>query len=216
MYRKSRRNLTRSRSNRNRSNRNRRNRSNRNRRVLMGGMAPLGDSSMNMPMKDSLAQGTQYLGIHKGQYGGGFGVYPNTVLQGSIINAAQGGGGLGPYPSSVVSSTLPATMIPAARTGPLDVAIASTRGMQDGGRRNRKASRRNRKTNRSNRKVSCRNRKVSRRNRTHRGGAHGGLHLSPSEVSANPMLLPTGLEKQAGLNYEWSMAKDPSAFLPKA
>jgi hypothetical protein len=30
------------------------------------------------------------------------------------------------------------------------------------------------------------------------------------------MLLPTGLEKQAGLNYEWSMAKDPSAFLPKA
>jgi hypothetical protein len=169
-----------------------------------------------MPMKDSLAQGGQYLGIHKGQYGGGFGVYPNTVLQGSIINAAQGGGGLGPYPSSVVSSTLPATMIPAARTGPLDVAIAGTRGMQDGGRRrNRKASRRNRKVSRRNRKASRRNRKASRRNRTHRGGAHGGLHLSPSELSANPMLLPAGLEKQAGLNYEWSMAKDPSAFLPK-
>lgn len=205
MYRKSRRNLTRS-----------RNRSNRNRRVLMGGMAPLGDLSMNMPMKDSLAQGGQYLGIHKGQYGGGFGVYPNTVLQGSIINAAQGGGGLGPYPSSVVSSTLPTSMIPAARTGPLDVAIAGTRGMQDGGRRKRKTNRRNRKLSRRNRKVSRRNRKANRRNRTYRGGAHGGLHLSPSEVSANPMLLPAGLEKQAGLNYEWSMAKDPSAFLPKA
>jgi hypothetical protein len=30
------------------------------------------------------------------------------------------------------------------------------------------------------------------------------------------MLLPAGMEKQASLNYEWSMAKDPSAFLPKA
>jgi hypothetical protein len=42
------------------------------------------------------------------------------------------------------------------------------------------------------------------------------LTMSPSEVGANPMLLPSGLEKQAALNYEWSMAKDPSAFLPKA
>jgi hypothetical protein len=166
---------------------------------MMGGMAPLGDTSMNMPMKDSLAQGGQYLGIHKGQYGGGMGVYPNSVVQGSIINAAQAGGALGPYPSSVVSSTLPTSMIPASRTGPLDTAIAGIQGMQDGGRRNRRASRRNRN-----------------RNRKHRGGSHGGLHLSPAEVNANPMLLPTGLEKQAGLNYEWSMAKDPSAFLPKA
>ena len=42
------------------------------------------------------------------------------------------------------------------------------------------------------------------------------LSMSPSEVGANPMLLPSGMEKQAALNYEWSMAKDPSAFLPKA
>ena len=167
---------------------------------MMGGMAPLGDASMNMPMKDSLAQGGQYLGIHKGQYGGGLGIYPNTVVQGSIINAAQAGGSLGPYPSSVVASTLPTAMIPASRTGPLDVAIAGIQGMQDGGRRNRNRRNRNRKTNR----------------RKHRGGAHGGLHLSPAEVNANPMLLPSGLEKQAALNYEWSMAKDPSAFLPNA
>jgi len=218
VYRKSRRNLTRNRRNnrrnaptrRNRRNaptrRNRlnaptrRNRRNRSRRAMMGGMAPLGDTSMNMPMKDSLAQGGQYLGIHKGQYGGGLGIYPNTVVQGSIINAAQAGGSLGPYPSSVVASTLPTAMIPASRTGPLDVAIAGIQGMQDGGRRNRNRRNRNRKTNR----------------RKHRGGSHGGLHLSPAEVNANPMLLPSGLEKQAGLNYEWSMAKDPSAFLPKA
>jgi hypothetical protein len=29
------------------------------------------------------------------------------------------------------------------------------------------------------------------------------------------MLLPAGLEKQAALNYEWSLAKDPMAFAPK-
>jgi hypothetical protein len=29
------------------------------------------------------------------------------------------------------------------------------------------------------------------------------------------MLLPAGMDKQAALNYEWSMAKDPNAFAPK-
>ena len=196
-----------------RKNRNTRNRrSQRNRRTMMGGMAPVNDQSMSMPMKDSLAQGGQYLNIHKGQYGGGMGSYPGAVVQGSLIKAAQAGGAVGPYPASVMSSSLPTNMVPSARTGPLDAAIAGIQGMQDGGRRrNRRSSRRNRR-NRSSRRN--RRNRSNRRNRRHSGG--GELILSPSEVSANPMLLPSGMEKQAALNYEWSMAKDPSAFLPKA
>jgi hypothetical protein len=175
---------------------------------MMGGMAAVNDQSMAMSQKDSLAQGSQYLNIHKGQYGGGMGSYPGAVVQGSLINAAQAGGSVGPYPASVMSSSLPANMIPAARTGPLDAAIAGIQGMQDGGRRRNRSRR-----NRSRRNRNRRNRS-SRRNRRHSGGMR--LIMSPSEVSANPMLLPSGLEKQAALNYEWSMAKDPTAFLPKA
>jgi hypothetical protein len=37
-----------------------------------------------------------------------------------------------------------------------------------------------------------------------------------SSLSENPMLLPAGMEKQAALNYEWSAAKDPNAFAPRA
>ena len=164
-------------SRRNRSRRNRNNRSRRN-RLMMGGMAPIDDASMLQGQKASLAQGTQFLDIHK----------------------AQHGGSVGQYPASVMSSTLPSSMIPSARTGPLDTAIASIQGMQDGGRRHRRSNRRSR----SNRKSSRRN----RRNRKHGGG------LSGSPLSANSMLLPSGMEKQAALNYEWSMAKDPSAFAP--
>jgi hypothetical protein len=112
-----------------RKNASRKNRNNRrNRRTLMGGMSPVGDMSMEMPMKDSLSQGTQYLNIHKGQYGGGMGSYPGAVVQGSLVNT-QAGGAVGPYPASVMSSTLPSNMVPAARTGPLDAAIASIQGL---------------------------------------------------------------------------------------
>ncbi len=190
-----------SRKNRSRKNVSRKNR--RNRRGMMGGMSPVGDMSMEMPMKDSLSQGTQYLNIHKGQYGGGMGSYPGAVVQGSLVNA-QAGGAVGPYPASVMSSTLPTNMVAAARTGPLDAAIASIQGMQDGGRRSKHKKRSYSKKRRSNKRRSIK----------HRGGSHRGF--SPSPVDANPMLLPAGMEKQASLNYEWSMAKDPSAFLPKA
>jgi hypothetical protein len=86
------------------------------RKMHRGGfMAPVGDQSMSGPSQTSLAQGGQYLNLHKGQYGGG--------------PAA--------YPTAVTDSVLTGPMIAAARTGPLDAAIAQTRGMQDGGRRNR-------------------------------------------------------------------------------
>ena len=129
-----------------------------------GGMSPVNDASMAMAQKDSLAQGSQYLNIHKGQYGG---------------SAA--------YPTAVTGSVLSGSMIAAARTGPLDVAMSQIQGMQDGGRRSHK---KHRKT---------------------RGGSLAGASLSE-----NPMLLPAGMDKQAALHNEWAMAKDPNAFAPKA
>lgn len=171
-----------SRKNRSRKNRRnmRKNRSSRkNRMNRRGGSlsgAPVSDTSMAMSQRDSLAQGGQYLSIHKGQYGGSPGLYPSSVL----------------------SSTLPSSMVASARTGPLDASIAAIQGMQDGGKR------------KHSRKHSRKARKHSRKSRKHRGGAFEG-----SPLSANSMLLAPGLEKQAALNYEWSMAKDPSSFLPK-
>ena len=150
----------------------RKNRSRKNRN-MMGGMAPVNDTSMSMAQRDSLAQGSQYLSIHKDQHGG---------------SAA-------PYPTAVTNSVLSGPMIAATRTGPLDTAISQIQGMQDGGRR-RKGSRKSRKHRRS-----------------HRGGRSP---FAGASVSENPMLLPAGMDKQAALNYEWSMAKDPNAFVPKA
>jgi len=156
-------------------NRSRKNRMNytRKNRCWSGGMAPMGDTSMNMSMKNSLAQGTQYLNIHRGQYGG----------------AAA-------YPTAVTDSVLSGPMIAAARTGPLDTAMAQIRGMQDGGRRRHRKGRMTKKM-----------RKMMKM----RGG-----ELSGSALSQDSMLLPAGMDKQAALNYEWSLAKNPNAFAPKA
>lgn len=172
-----------SRKNRDRKNRaSRRDRKNRNSRnnLLKGGMAPLGDNSTAMAMKDSLSQGSQYLNIHKGQYGG----------------AAA-------YPTAVTDSVLSGPMIAAARTGPLDAAMSQIKGMQDGGRRRkgRKGSKKMRMT-----------KKMRKMMRKMRGGA---MELSGSPISQDSMILPAGMDKQAALNYEWSMAKDPNAFAPK-
>jgi len=78
---------------------------------------------MNMAQRDSLAQGSQYLNIHKDQHGG----------------AAA------PYPTAVTNSVLSGPMIAATRTGPLDAAIAQIQGMQDGGKRRRKGKKHSRK-----------------------------------------------------------------------
>ncbi len=151
-------------------NRHRRAWSRRNRKNQMGGMAPLGDTSMLIGQKDNLSQGTQFLNIHRAQHGGA-----------------------GPYPTAVTDSVLSGSMIAAARTGPLDVAMAQTRGMQDGGRRRGSKG------------------KKSGRSRKHRGGSRAFMGASLSE---NSMLLPSGLERQAALNHDWSAAKDPNYWAP--
>jgi len=129
-----------------------RNRSRRN-RSLKGGMAPVNDTSMNAAQRDSLAQGSQYLNIHKDQHGG----------------AAA------PYPTAVTNSVLSGPMIAATRTGPLDHAISQIQGMQDGGRRHRKGKKHH--------KGGKRTKKHTRKGKKHhRGGSHSGSPLSESSM----------------------------------
>ena len=148
-------------------------------------MAPVNDTSMALGQKDSMAQGQQFLSLHKAQHGG-----------------------MSPYPLGVTNSTLSGPMIAAARTGPLDTAISQIQGMQDGGRRSMK-SRKNKKS-KSKKSKSKKNRKQHRK---HRGGAHMALGGSP--LSENSMLLPSGLEKQAALNSDWDAARNPNYWAPK-
>ena len=176
----------------NRSRKNRASRKNRGSRkdrknCWSGGMAPLNDTSMAMGQRDSLAQGNQYLSMHKGQYGG----------------AAA-------YPTAVTDSVLSGSMIAAARTGPLDVAMSQIRGMQDGGRLRRSLRRSHRKGRKGSRGRMTKN---MRKMMKMRGGR---MSLNGSALSQDSMLLPAGMDKQAALNYEWSMAKDPNAFVPRA
>jgi hypothetical protein len=174
--------------NKSRRNKHRRGHSRRN-RIMYGGMAPLNDSSMMLGQKDNLSQGQQFLEIHKNQHGG-----------------------MSPYPAGVTDSVLSGSMIPAARTGPLDTAISQIQGMQDGGARRSKRNRNNRNRSNKNKKNKNRSNK-NRRNRNHRGGAHMALGGSP--LSENSMLLPSGLEKQAALNHDWDAARNPNYWVPK-
>jgi hypothetical protein len=158
-------------------------RASRNRR-MRGGVSPIGDTSMAAARNTSLAQGAGFLSMHKAQHGG---------------SAA--------YPTSF-GATLPANMVAAARTGPLDSAIGSIQGMQDGGRRRRK-SRKAKKSRKSKKSKKSKESKKSRRRM--RGGAHMG-----APVGADSMLLPAGAERQAALHHEWADAKNPGSFAPKA
>ena len=161
----------------------------------------MNDTSMNMAQRDSLAQGSQYLSLHKGQYGG----------------AAA-------YPTAVTNSVLSGPMIAATRTGPLDTAMAQIQGMQDGGKRRhrrshssrrsgKKHSRRGHSRGKKHSRRSHSGKKNSRRSRRHRGGAHSGALGAP--LSGSSMLLPAGMDKQAALHHEWADAKNPNAFVPR-
>jgi len=129
----------------------------------------------------------------------------------ATMKAMKGGsrrqsGGSAPYPLGVTNSTLEGPMIAAARTGPLDTAIAQTQGMSDqsGGRRRGK---------KANKKSHKKNRNVTRRRRNMRGGAHGPYTGSP--LTADSMLLPSGLEKSAQLNNDWDAARNPNYWAPR-
>ena len=167
-------------------------RSNRraNTRRLTGGYlspASTGANPMDNVMKQSLAQGNQFAQAHLSQHGGEHGAFPMAVSEQSI---------------------LPQALHASARVTPIDQANAEIIGLKDqgGGRRPRKSSKK------STRKTSRKGRKASRKVR--RGGAY---HLSEATpFNAPSMLLSNGQEAKAlaGMNAEWKLAENPSAFAP--
>ena len=208
----------------NKRNKNRRFWSRRNRSQYGGAAvhmgAPVNDTSMALGQKDNLAQGEQFADIHKTQHGGFWAEKaaaapmaaahsaPMAAAHSALMKAMKGGsrrqrGGAAPYPLGVTNSTLEGPMIAAARTGPLDTAIGQIQGMSDqsGGRRRRRG------------KKSKKSKKTTRRRRVMRGGAHGPYTGSP--LTADSMLLPSGLEKSAQLNSDWDAARNPNYWAPR-
>ena len=128
-----------------------------------------------------------------------------TFLQ----NVPMHKGGMADFPGSVDSSALPAALRGSAMLSGQDAAYAAIAGMQDGGRKRRRASRKasrkasckaSRKASRKNRKAS---RKVSRKNRKASRKQRGGQ--SPVGEAYN-MLVSGDLEARAGLHPEWKLA----------
>ena len=107
-------------------------------------------------------------------------------------------GGAAAYPLGVTGSVLTGSMVASARTGPLDTAISQIQGMQDGGRRNM---------------ITMRNKR--NKNKKSRRQCGGSRVMTGSPLSESSMLLPSGLEKQAALNNDWSAARDPNYWAPK-
>jgi hypothetical protein len=65
------------------------------------------------------------------------------------------------------------------------------------------------------RKTSKKSRKTSKKGRKGMKGGAWSMENAQS-VSASGMLLPSGLESKAlsGMNAEWKLAENPSAFAP--
>ena len=161
----------------------------RNRRSQWGGVAPVEYVMGQDVTAQSLAQGKQFLEIHANQHGG----------------ASVGYEG-GPFPGAVQDQILPSNLHASARVAPLDAAIREIQGMKDqaGGRRKNRKSRKDRK-DRKNRKTRQRK----------QGGGSYKLDTA-ADYNSPSMLLPSGLEAKAlgGMNAEWALAKNPSAFAP--
>jgi hypothetical protein len=148
----------------------------------------------------SLAQGSQFLAMNQKFHGGS-----------APLNAI-GAGFLTPE------------MVSAARVGSLDAAMREIAGMQDGGRRRRRASRKGRKTTRKGRKATRKGRKASRKGRkgSRKSGRksqrrmRGGAAFVPGEIEASPMLLSGSEYNKAGLNPEWrDIQANPMMYAPK-
>ena len=190
------------------------------RRCWVGGSAPVNNTSMSPMSAQSLAQGGDYLSLHKGQYGGSSCGAP-LMRGGAAVSLAS---------SAPVGYTgmLDDSLRGAARIAPLDHSISAVQGMRDqagGARRrrgsrkgSRKGSRRGRTVRRSTKmvrksllKAMARLRRLSRKMR-------GGAAMQPADYGSPGMLLSGADEAKAmmGMNPEWKLAADPAAFAPKA
>ena len=174
-----------------------------------GGAAPiaadLSESAMDASVAaKSLAQGGQFMQMNKNFHGGS-----------APLNA-------------IGASFLTPDMAGAARVGSLDAAMREIAGMQDGGRRRRRAARKGRKASRKGRKASRKGRKSHRKShkgrkgrKSHRKGRRasrmrGGAAFVPGEVAASPMLLSGSDYSKAGLNPEWrDIQANPMMYAPK-
>jgi hypothetical protein len=149
----------------------------------------LTDTSMAGPGKLSIAQGIDFAGKHAAQHGGA-----------ALVGAPVGETGV-----------LEQSLRSYAHLDPLDASYKAVVGMKDqsGGKR-----RGSRKVKRGGRRSSRRS--ARRASRRQSGGVRPELEFAPS--NAPGMLLSGSPANQAlnTMNREWQLAKDPSAFAPKA
>ena len=148
--------------------------------------ASVNDSSMKAPSALSLAQGGDYEVLHRNQHGGFIAPVGHTGM-------------------------LPADLQASARVLPTMQSLAAASGMQDGG-----ARRRGKKIN--HRAIMAMLKKLNKKmkSRKQRGGMPYAL-TQAQDYSTPGMLLSPTAEKAAlaGMNPEWKLASDPSAFAPK-
>ena len=173
------------------------------RRCWSGGAAPLNDTSMAAAGRQSLAQGGDYLSLHKGQHGGA------AV---SLSAAAPVG-----Y-TGMLDDALRAT----ARITPLDHSISAIQGMRDqsgGGRKRRGGSKKHRAAGKKlMKKIMTLRKKLNKlMKKATRHAQRGGAALVPADYGSPGMLLSPMDEAKAmmGMNPEWKLAADPAAFAPK-
>ena len=170
----------------------------RRRTTMKGGAAPVGDTSMVGSGNQNLAQGRDYLNIHRGQHGGA------AV---SLAAAAPVG----------YTGMLDDSLRASARISTLDSSISDIQGMRDqsgGGRRRRRAGG-SRKWKASRAKLIKLFRRMSKR-RSMRGGAATGL--TPADYGSPGMLLGASDSAKAllGMNPDWKLAADPTSFTPRS
>lgn len=165
-----------------------------------------------------LAQGGDYLALHKGQYGGSSCGMPPMRGGAAVSLAAAAPVGY--------TGMLDDSLRGVARIGPLDQSMGAIQGMRDqsGGARKRRgaarkavaaARRMTKKARETLAKLFRRMRKATRMSR--RRGQRGGAALTPADYGAPGALLSGADQAKAlmGQNPEWRLATDPAAFAPK-
>ena len=185
------------------------------------------------PMELNLAQGKQFDEYHKFQHGGSlaFGPYPGAVTESSALPAdLVASAKLLPLNASFdyIKQFGPEADLKGGRRRRGSRKSRKSRKARKASRKGRKASRKGRKASRKGRKASRKqrggvlvrwgggrkSRKSHRRRRSHRGGSRAEMNMPMPVGDEGKMLIPAGLQAQAGLNPEWELAKNPMSFAP--
>jgi len=204
-----------------------RGRSRYSRRCWSGGAAPLTDTSMDGSSKMNLAQGTDYASIHKGQHGGMAPVGYTGMLDDSLRATARVG---------VLDESIQAIQGMSDQSGGFHKGF--TRKLKRGLKRGvtkvkgmfkklksklvgpKSYSRKFMNLFRKKRGGARRSRKMAALLKNMRKKMRGGSAATlagAQDYSAPGMLLSPADEARAlgGMNPEWKLATDPTAFAPK-